>query len=60
MIKKIILIVIVTLLAIIFWFEVPVTGHITVSGNDKIDTPIRIALITDLQVDEQNCNGDRL
>ncbi|WP_022753090.1 metallophosphoesterase [Butyrivibrio fibrisolvens] len=48
MIKKIILIVIVILLAIIFWFEVPVTEHIKVSGNDKIDTPIRIALITDL------------
>ena len=48
MIKKIILIVIVTLLAIIFWFEVPVTEHIKVGGNEKIDNPIRVALRTDL------------
>ncbi len=46
--KKILLIVIIVLLIGTFWFELPVTEHIKVSGNGKISSPIRIALITDL------------
>ena len=44
----IILIIILMLLMATAWFELPVTEHITVSGNGKISSPIRIALVTDL------------
>ena len=40
--------VIILLLVIIAWFEQPVTEHIKLSGNGKLNSPIRIALVTDL------------
>jgi predicted MPP superfamily phosphohydrolase len=46
--KKIIFIVIIIFLAATAWFEHPVTEHVKVSGNGKINSPFRIALITDL------------
>ncbi len=48
MIKKIIFIIVIVLIVATVWFEHPVTEHITISGNGKINSPIRIALVTDL------------
>lgn len=46
--KKIIFIIIIIFLAATAWFEHPVTEHVKVSGNGKINSPFRIALVTDL------------
>ena len=47
-IKKIFCIILLLLIVLTAWYEHPVTEHITVSADGKTDTPIRIALITDL------------
>ena len=46
-IKMIKTVIIIILIAIV-WFELPVVEHIKISGNGKINSPVRIALVTDL------------
>ena len=48
MIKNVILVIVLLLLLTTIWFEIPVTEEIKVSGKDKVASPVRIALITDL------------
>lgn len=45
---KCILGIIILLLLLTIWYEVPVTEHITIDGNGKIKEPVRFALVTDL------------
>lgn len=46
--KKVIFLIILILLIATVWYEWPVTEHIKVSGNGKLNSPVRIALVTDL------------
>ena len=46
--RKRIAIVLLILLLIIIWYEIPVTEHISLNGEGKITSPVRFALVTDL------------
>ena len=58
--KKIIWTVIIILFAAVVWFEHPVTEHVKVSGNGKLDSAVRIALVTDLHSCYYGKNQSRL
>ena len=47
-ILKILAVIAIIMIAATVWYEIPVTEHITISGEGKIDYPIRFALVTDL------------
>jgi len=38
----------IVMIAATIWYEMPVTEHITISGEGKIGSPVRFALVTDL------------
>ena len=40
--------VLMVLLLVIVWYEIPVTEHISIKNEGKISSPIRFALVTDL------------
>ena len=40
--------ILIILLLIIIWYEIPVTEHIHIKGEGKITSPVRFALVTDL------------
>lgn len=45
---KCVIAVIIVLIALTIWYEIPVTEHFTVSSGGKVSTPVRFALVTDL------------
>lgn len=45
---KLLAVIAIVMIAATIWYEVPVTEHITISGEGKIDSPVRFALVTDL------------
>ncbi len=47
-ILKLLAVIAIVMIAATIWYEVPVTEHITISGEGKIGSPVRFALITDL------------
>ena len=47
-ILKILAVIVIIMIAATVWYEIPVTEHITIRGEGKIDYPIRFALVTDL------------
>ena len=46
--KKIIFAIILILVAMTIWYEIPVTEYVTVSSEGKVTEPVRFALVTDL------------
>ena len=45
---KLLAVIAIVMIAATIWYEVPVTEHITISGEGKIGSPVRFALVTDL------------
>ena len=45
---KVLAIIVVIMIAATIWCEVPVTEHITISGEGKVKAPLKLALVTDL------------
>ena len=45
---KLLTVIAIVMIAATIWYEVPVTEHITISGEGKIGSPVRFALVTDL------------
>ncbi|SCX94794.1 hypothetical protein SAMN02910451_00865 [Butyrivibrio hungatei] len=45
---KLLAVIAIVMIAATIWYEVPVTEHITISGEGKIGFPVRFALVTDL------------
>ncbi len=45
---KLLMVIAIVMIAATIWYEVPVTEHITISGEGKIDSLVRFALVTDL------------
>lgn len=45
---KLLAVIAIVMIAATIWYEVPVTEHITISGEVKIGSPVRFALVTDL------------
>lgn len=47
-ILKLLAVIAIVMIAATIWYEVPVTEHITISGEGKIGSSVRFALVTDL------------
>ncbi|SFU76950.1 metallophosphoesterase [Butyrivibrio sp. M55] len=47
-IMKVMAVIIIIMIASTIWYEVPVTEHISISGEGKVSSPMRLALVTDL------------
>ncbi|MBR4358350.1 MAG: metallophosphoesterase [Butyrivibrio sp.] len=45
---KLLAVIAIVMIAATIWYEVPVTEHITISGEGKIGSSVRFALVTDL------------
>ena len=45
---KLLAVIAIVMIAATIWYEMPVTEHITISGEGKIGSPVRFALVTDL------------